>query len=256
MNRLDRKIAGLALLSAVPLAPGAANAADLYRSAPPPPAYSAPAPYFAPNSWAGFYVGINGGYGWNNSNNTIGYNGNLVDSSAHAAPQGGFGGGQIGYNFQSGSFVYGVETDFQGGDISNRIAGMTAGGLDFNSRESVNWFGTARGRVGYSVGNALLYGTGGFAYGGVNQHAFVTDGMNSTSLTSNSVQTGWVAGGGVEYKINPAWSLKGEYQYIDLGSQKLNDPVAGVTTNSLDTNMHTVRLGLNYRFGGGSEPLK
>ena len=75
-------------------------------------------------------------------------------------------------------------------------------------------------------------------------------------LTSSGTQAGWVAGGGVEYKINPAWSLKGEYQYIDLGSAGLSDAANAVTTNSLDTSFQTVRFGLNYRFGGSSEPLK
>ncbi|MGA7323538.1 MAG: outer membrane beta-barrel protein, partial [Rhodomicrobium sp.] len=63
-------------------------------------------------------------------------------------------------------------------------------------------------------------------------------------------------GGGIEYKINPAWSLKGEYQYVDFGTAKLTDAANAVTTNSLDTNFHTVRVGVNYHFGGGYEPLK
>ena len=165
--------------------------------------------------------------------------------SSRAQPQGGFGGGQIGHNFQSGPLVYGLETDFQGGYL-----GATSS--DLSSKESVDWFGTVRGRVGYAFGHALIYGTGGFAYGDVRQHAI----DNGSVLSSNGTQTGWVAGGGIEYKINPAWSLKAEYQYMDLGSATLTDAANTPSTNSLDTSFQTVRLGLNYRFGGSTEPLK
>ena len=227
-----------------------ANAADLYRAPPPPPVSYVP-PVIATNTWTGFYAGINGGYGWGSGGNTISYFDGL-DQSARAQPQGGFGGGQIGYNYQTGSFVFGVETDFQGAGISNSVTGTTANGFDFTSKESIDWFGTARGRLGFAVGNALLYGTGGFAYGNVNQRA-----SNDVNVfASNTTQTGYAAGGGIEYKFNPAWSLKAEYQYIDLGSQKLTDNL-GNTTNPLDTNFQTARIGLNYRFGGGGyEPLK
>lgn len=228
-----------------------AQAADLYRAPPPPPVSYVP-PLIAANTWTGFYAGINGGYAWGGGGNTISYFDGL-DQSARAKPQGGFGGGQIGYNYQTGSFIFGVETDFQGAGISNSVTGMTAQGFDFTNKESVDWFGTARGRLGFAVGNALLYGTGGFAYGNVNQRATYNGG---DVFVSNTTQTGYAAGGGIEYKFNPAWSLKAEYQYIDLGSQKLTDTL-GATTNSLDTNFQTARVGLNYRFGGGGyEPLK
>ena len=133
------------------------------------------------------------------------------------------------------------------------MTGTTAGGYPFTSKESIDWFGTVRGRLGFAVGNALVYGTGGFAYGNVNQHAV----NGGDVFVSNTTQTGYAAGGGVEYKFTPAWSVKAEYQYIDFGSQKLTDSV-GLTTNPIDTNLQTARIGLNYRFGGygGYEPLK
>ena len=227
-----------------------AQAADLYRAPPPPPVSYVP-PVIQVNTWTGFYAGINGGYGWGGGSNTISYF-DGTDQSARAQPQGGFGGGQIGYNYQTGSFVFGVETDFQGAGISDSVTGTTAAGYDFTSKESIDWFGTARGRLGFAVGNALVYGTGGFAYGNVNQHAI----NGGDVFVSNTTQTGYAAGGGIEYKFTPAWSLKAEYQYIDLGSQKLTDSL-GNTTNPLDTNFQTARVGLNYRFGGGGyEPLK
>jgi outer membrane immunogenic protein len=208
-----------------------------------------------PSAWAGFYGGINGGYGWNAGSRTIDYLSGPAagDTTGRAAPEGGFGGAQIGYNVQRGSLVFGLETDFQGAGISNSTSGASTAGSAFTSKEDVDWFGTVRGRAGISAGNVLFYGTGGFAYGDVRERAF-----DNSWAGSNAIQTGWVAGGGIEYKIAPAWSLKGEYQYLDLGNEKLQSgsPAPSAATGSLDTSLHTVRLGLNYRFGGGSEPLK
>lgn len=243
MSKLHRKLTGVSFLGAIALAPFAANAADLYRNPPPSTTYVPPAAYIDQNIWQGFYAGLNGGYGWGDNGSAISYsNGGTSD---RAQPQGGFGGGQIGYNFQTGPVVYGLETDFEGGDLSGHSS-------DLSSKESVDWFGTVRGRVGYAFGHVLVYGTGGLAYGDVHQKALA----GTDVLSNNSTQAGWVAGAGVEYKISPAWSLKGEYQYIDLGSERLADAANAVTTNSLDTSFQTVRFGVNYRFGGSAEPLK
>jgi outer membrane immunogenic protein len=131
------------------------------------------------------------------------------------------------------------------------VGGTTAGGVDFTSQQNIDWFGTVRGRVGVAFDRVLVYGTGGFAYGNVSQHA----NYSGDVFSSNTTQTGYAVGGGVEYKINPAWSLKAEYQYIDLGCDRLTDSL-GNTTNPLDTTFQTVRAGVNYHFGGGYVPLK
>ncbi len=264
MIKLRRGYFGLTFTCALCAGAFGAQAADLYRNPPPQTSYVPPAAYVDNYSWAGFYAGINGGYGWSNSGNAIQYNGGIVDSdsSGRSQPSGGFGGGQIGYNFQAGSFVYGLEADFQGGSIGDRTTGFTAvNGYDYNTHEDVDWFGTVRGRLGYAFGRTLIYGTGGFAYGDVHQRALINDPVsgNSALLRNSDIHTGYSVGGGIEYKLTPAWSLKGEYQYIDLGSEKLSgaDSLANpVATNALDTNFSVVKLGLNYRFGGGAEPLK
>jgi outer membrane immunogenic protein len=242
MPRLNCQFAALAPLCAIALAPLAANAADLYRNSPPAPSYAPPAAYVAGNIWQGFYAGLNGGYGWSNGGDTVAFSDGA--SAPRAQPQGGFGGGQIGYNLQSSGLVFGFETDFQGADLSaaNSVSG---------SKVSADWFGTARGRLGLSFGQALFYGTGGFAYGNVREQ------INSgPALSHNGVETGWVAGGGIEYKFSPAWSVKSEYQHIDLGGATLSNPAASVTANAPDTVFDTVRLGLNYRFGGSAGSLK
>ncbi len=162
MIKLRRGYFGLTFTCALCAGAFGAQAADLYRNPPPQTSYVPPAAYVDNYSWAGFYAGINGGYGWSNSGNAIQYNGGIVDgdSSGRSQPSGGFGGGQIGYNFQAGSFVYGLEADFQGGSIGDRTTGFTAvNGDDYNTHEDVDWFGTVRGRLGYAFGRTLIYGT-------------------------------------------------------------------------------------------------
>jgi outer membrane immunogenic protein len=210
----------------------AANAADIYRAPPPAVSYKdTPPPYVGVN-WSGLYVGINGGGAWNETHSS-----DLVD------PAGGFGGGQIGYNFQRGNIVFGIEADFQGAGISDKDA--------FGDKSNLNWFGTARGRLGYAFGSALLYGTGGFAYGNVKNTVTGPGGFSASET-----QTGWVAGGGLEYKLTPAWSIKSEYQFLSLDASDPNG--AGPLGIGLGdrTEVHTARVGVNYFFGGGYEPLK
>jgi outer membrane immunogenic protein len=202
--------------------------------------------------WNGPYVGINGGYAWGgNSDVTATQNPVTIDPAF--APSGAFGGGQIGYNWQGYShpqLVLGIEADIQGADINGS---GTVSGLPASAQTNLDWFGTVRGRVGYSVGAALLYGTGGFAYGGVKDKLTVS----GTTVQHDATATGYAAGGGLEYAFNPAWSAKAEYQYINLGTDSLTENSGGVTGNAkFDHEYNTVRLGLNYHVLPGYEPLK
>ncbi|MFZ1109096.1 MAG: outer membrane protein [Rhodomicrobium sp.] len=237
--KLRNGILGLTLTSAFALTAFSANAADIYQG----PGGYKDGPVYAPQPvWAGVYAGINGGYGWSNENQ-------LADPFwpfGGVSPSGGFGGGQLGYNWQSGHFVFGFETDLQGSAIGDR-------GVDVNGsvyKSNLDYFGTVRGRLGYAFDNALLYATGGFAYGGLSK--YTNDGGNSFRYSDTA--GGYVVGGGIEYKINPAWSVKAEYQYINLGNNDLIDPFVGsfnsFTGVSKDDDYHTFRVGLNYRFGG------
>ena len=234
----------------------AANAADMYVPGPVPGGYK-DAPYVV--TWSGFYAGVNGGYGWSESSNQLA---NTVVPFGGLAPSGGFAGGQIGYNWQGivhPHLVLGIEADFQG-------AGISASATDVNNNEyksQLDWFGTVRGRLGYALDQTLVYATGGLAYGNVENRAVT----HSGNLFQNTgTETGYVLGAGVEYKLSPAWSVKAEYQYINLGS---NDPVnaAGTTYKAQiasqggvatvnDDAYHTVRLGLNYHIAPAYEPLK
>ncbi len=234
-----------------------ASAADMYVPGPAagPGGYK-DAPYVP--SWAGFYAGVNGGYGWSDHNTQ------LADSDrdfAGLSPEGGFGGGQIGYNWQGmwhPHLVLGVEADIQGSGVEDSQS-ATLGLVTGHYKSDLNWFGTVRGRIGYAFDRALVYGTGGFAFGGIDNEVAYSTGV---TYKSDTTATGYVMGGGVEYKFGPAWSAKAEYQYLNFGK---NDPAtaSGTTYSSFtpvtkvdEDAFHTFRVGLNYHFMPGYEPLK
>jgi outer membrane immunogenic protein len=258
----------LAAAAATLGAVGSAVSADLPTKA---PIYKAPPPPPPVYSWTGWYLGVNGGYGWNRQySNTV----NLTDpdeglefsaSLEQLNLHGGFGGGQLGYNWQSGAMVFGIEADIQGAGIrgdrdTTHFPGP--GPFDFvtvHSHGNLNWFGTVRGRIGYAHDRALFYGTGGFAYGGVKYDLTATDQWgNSVGTSGDQNKTGWVLGAGVEYLIAPHWTLKSEYQYIDFGTTTVSracgdsgfiicDPDDHVSAD-VKRQFHTVRVGLNYKF--------
>ncbi len=215
----------------------AANAADMY--VPGPVGGYKDGPVAGP-LWNGPYVGINGGYAWGgNSSLTV-----IEDPTF--APSGAFGGGQIGYNWQGmwhPHLVLGIEADIDAADIkgSTTVLGNKA-------EVDLNWFGTVRGRVGYAAGEALIYGTGGFAFGDSQ------DKLNGKTVHTGT--SGYAAGGGVEYAFNPAWSGKVEYLYINLDDVNNCYNVCGTATAKFDNTYETVRVGLNYHILPGYEPLK
>ena len=203
---------GIAIAALLGVA-GTASAADMARQMPvKAPAYVAP--YY---NWTGFYAGINGGGGWGSAGN--------LDTS------GGFVGGTLGYNWQSGQAVFGIETDlaWSGIDGSGTL-GTTTGSA------GTDWFGTVRGRIGYAWDRTLLFASGGLAYGNV--HA--TTPFQSIDTTN----AGWALGGGVEFALAGPWTAKVEYLHIDLGSSTILAP----TSTNVDFSADLIRAGLNYRF--------
>ena len=224
-------ILGLTFTSVVALA--SANAADIYRA--PDGGYKDGPVYVAVN-WSGWYAGANAGYAW--SANDIEVNPALGKLS----PSGGFGGGQIGYNWQGilhPHLVLGIEADFEGAGISDS---KSYADLPYSesAKTEIDWFGTVRGRIGYAFDRTLVYGTAGFAYGEVKDSYAVTTVSSSSSASRTQTQTGWVVGGGVEHKLTPAWSVKAEYQYINLGKDDFYYNNAGASS-STDVELHTVR---------------
>jgi outer membrane immunogenic protein len=212
-------------------------AADL----PPIPVKGAPAPYIAPYyNWTGFYVGINGGYGWGTSSHTFPTAGT---TTGNFGVSGLLVGGTLGYNWQFGAFVFGLEGDM---DWSN-IKGSTAcPGAGFTCETRNNWLGTGRGRIGYAFDRWLPYFTAGGAYGDIK--ATVIGPVVTTSESAS--RFGWTIGGGVEAAVFGNWTAKVEYLYVDLGSFDCSaagcQTGGGVDTVTFKTNI--VRAGLNYRF--------
>ncbi len=220
-------------------------------------------------SWAGYYLGVNGGGGWGDSNSLIFTD--TVPGTGDAGTfqrKGGFGGIEIGNNWQGGSalgnsWVLGMEADFQASEINNRFARTESyfGQTFFKAKQGIDYFGTARARIGYALGNALIYGTGGIAYGNVITKIRLNNlsGQGFTnSLRDVETEPGYAVGGGAEYIFAPGWSAKLEYQYIDLGEQNLNNVASdgAVDRTKVDNNFSTLRFGLNYHLPNNEAPLK
>ena len=160
----------------------------------------------------------------------------------------------------SPSLVFGIEADIQGASIGARGIDTVTPVPDYY-KSYLGYFGTVRGRLGYAMDRTLVYFTGGFAYGGLRKSSddWATVGHQSNSGTA----TGYVLGGGLEYRLTPVWSVKAEYQYINFGK---NDLCGGGATLCFsdatqagpqkEDDYHTVRIGVNYHVGGDYAPLK
>lgn len=218
-TRLLASVASVMLLTS-----SALYAADLPRKAPP----ITPAPVVY--NWTGFYVGVNLGGAWTGTSS-----GNFSNNL-----DGVIGGGQLGYNWQTGPILLGIEGDFQGS--SQRGSGSTTiGGVTFNTEGRIPWFATLRGRLGYVSGPWLLYVTGGGAW--TNFEVDVTTAAGSVS--DHTTKSGWTVGGGVEWMFIPNWSAKLEYLYLDTDSTSVT-----LFGNTFDARakQNIVRAGLNYHF--------
>jgi outer membrane immunogenic protein len=253
---------------------GSAIAADL-------PMKAAPAALAEVSSWSGFYVGGNAGYDWGRAatNGVLGAPAPFLPvdlaaistaSSPRLQPNGFTGGGQVGYNWQAGGAVFGVEADIE----SFRLRASTTATLPFPSTlpgglvgpptafftsassVSTDWLFTARDRIGWANDHWLLYATGGLAVTKVNATqtvALIAPFVFNASASDTRV--GWTVGAGFEYMVSRNWSVKGEYLYLDFGTLNgtgvLTPAFAGLTlNNSTRLTANIARAGVNYHFGG------
>jgi outer membrane immunogenic protein len=216
-------------------------------------------------NWTGFYLGVNAGGAWGtadlNTTVTGGFgapNLALVSSldTLRLSPDGFTGGAQLGYNYQSGNLVWGLEADFDYFRLkdSSTVSSTFVGGGPFTVDNAVetDWLFTLRPRVGMTFGRFLPYVTGGLAVTNMKYSSSLTDLVFATSQASSvsDTLTGWTAGGGVEYALTPDCSVKAEYLYTDFGSVSMTS-VGGngaVYDQSASLKADVVRLGVNVRF--------
>jgi outer membrane immunogenic protein len=215
------------LVSAVAFAGVSAEAHATKRLVTKAPAVKAP----SPSAGTGFYIGANAGYSWSR-----GFYSDPTGGVPFDIPTG-MAGLTFGYNAQSNAFVYGVETDFNGAWNKG-----TNGAFPpcLGCQTGLIYFGTLRGRVGYAVGQALPYFTGGLAY------AALRSGLPGLSKDTD-VKAGWTIGGGVEYALGGSWSVKAEYLYFDLARTTCDAGSCGTAT-TVDVHGNLLRGGVNYRF--------
>ncbi len=191
---------------------GPVGAADIAVKAPP--------NMVLPFTWTGAYAGAHGGYGWSTSGG--------LDA------KGGFGGGQIGYNMQTGTLVLGIEGDIAGGDIS-----QTINGIPFTTAFTNDTLASLRGRAGLAYNTWLFYGT----VGGGWAHDKISGNLGGVPFSSEGWLSGWSAGAGVEWAFAPNWSTKFEYLHYGLGA-----PNSFGTVPSGKVDIDTLKIGINYLF--------
>jgi outer membrane immunogenic protein len=229
-------------------------------------------------NWTGFYMGLNTGLAINDSGYTLSPTGAFFTDGFHPLSQitnsgnlsqGAFiFGGQLGYNYQVGNLVYGLEMDFDYNSTNDssyasspsiialgRLGDPPALGIGHYVNQQLDYFGTLRARLGFTPADRfLIYVTGGLAYGDVSSSGNVSlEGANFPGSRSG-FQAGWTVGAGSEYALTNHWSVKLEYLYIDLGSTSytcVGQPPAPPTftyLTTIDTAQHIIRVGLNYKF--------
>ena len=226
-------------------------------------------------TWTSFYLGVHAGYSWGRWDGDLTYDPGtgpvqVFDPSNRAIDATGWlAGGQIGFNYQLGSFVFGPEADVS---WTNTKGGGTFSTIGLNNytwtiSNRLDWFGTVRGRVGIAAERFLIYGTAGVAYGqtkgnevvtGFQGQGFPATGQVTAIASASENHIGWTAGGGVEWLFSRSLSIKVEYLYLDLGSASYRYigtnfttvPFSPHTTDSFPAALtfQVVRAGVNYRF--------
>lgn len=224
-----------------------------------------------PPIWTGFYFGGHVGYGWGDTDALTIIR--ELDGSIPMVPpdftqpgiarnsydvDGWLGGLQLGYNYQSGRLVIGIEGDYSWSDVDGSFVYDRVTGPHKRAGGGIDWLATIRGRAGFTFDNVLVYGTAGVAFtklkGYINNLYDLGEGtFPGDRGTASTTETGWVAGGGVEIAFTQNVTLRGEYLYFDFSdnSGTIKSPNWQHTVDAdTEVKLHTLRLGLNYKFGG------
>jgi outer membrane immunogenic protein len=238
MKKTTFLVALMAAMAATPTL-----AADLRRAPPPHAQAYAPAPVLY---WHGFYVGGQVGYAWgrNRSTEFDTVTGIATGIDPRFDTNGFVGGLHLGYNYQMGGLVLGLEGDFEGSTVDGNV---TVPGPATSTAFDSRWQGSVRGRIGAAFGPALIYATGGVAFADLRHDLSVGGGAPERF---QETKAGWTAGAGIEYALSQNWSTRLEYRYTDLGRVTNVSAVAAPGfTYRHEPEFHTVRLGVSYRFG-------
>lgn len=239
-------VAGVVGLAAVGIS-GVASAADL-----PARTYNAKAPAYvaAVYDWSGFYIGANGGWGGaNNSWSLLAPGGPFPEGTTNA--NGGTVGGQIGYRWQSGPVVFGVEAQGNWANLTGRNTSIAALNAGFDNRSNLDAFGLFTGQIGYAWNNVLLYAKGGAAVTDTRYTDLIT-GTSTVVGSSGDTRWGGAVGAGLEYGFAPNWSAAVEYDHLFMASNSdnLTGPAGLFATDSIHQNVDLVTVRVNYKFGG------
>ena len=208
-------------------------------------------------TWNGFYIGLNAGgaFGdtdWTNVSNTTPGGGAApinftVGQTIGQSPEGVLAGGQIGYNFQMSNWLFGVELTGATLDYDETTLNTNPGDTNEFVSSEINWLATAALRAGWTWNDSLLYLKGGYAMSKVN-----TDHIDpfNTSYSTDEDHNGWLAGAGLEHQIGDNVSVGLDYTYIDLGNQDHSGAATGGGTvvNDIDVTVQTVTARLSYHF--------
>jgi outer membrane immunogenic protein len=235
---MKKTLIGAASLAALTAFAGQALAADMpartYSKA---PAYTAPAVVY---NWTGFYIGghVGGAFAGDNS---------LVSSDARF-----MGGVQAGFDYQfAPNWVLGAEAQYSWLSGGNNNNGVLFPGGTLVTATNADQIGSVTGRLGYTWGPALLYAKGGYAWRDGNNIAATVAGVPQAFTTDGNRKDGYTVGGGLEYMFAPNWSAKAEYQYYNFGNTTFTTGPADIVGVRSRNDEHTVKLGVNYRFGWG-----
>jgi outer membrane immunogenic protein len=224
----------------------------------------APAPVVAVFSWTGFYIGGHVGWGWGDTDSTV------LEATNTFFPQGTvnpssfdglLGGGQIGFNYQTGQFVFGVEAEGTWGSLAGDSVHTAVLLANREARTHIDgqWMVTLAGRFGVAVGTSLFYVKGGAAWadlGATTNSINTLNGAIGQTVSGSETRSGWIIGGGLEHSFGGNWSAKIEYNFLDFGTSTVTRSGTNFLTGlpvsvqrDADTQIQVVKFGINYRFG-------
>ncbi|MEH2476178.1 outer membrane immunogenic protein [Nitrobacteraceae bacterium AZCC 2161] len=198
------------------------------------PAYTAPAVVY---NWTGFYIGGHVGGAFGDNSSIQGDGGRFL------------GGVQGGADYQFASnWVIGIEAQYSWMDSGNSGRVFPLGTSVTGNNDQL---GSVTGRLGYTWGPALLYAKGGYAWKDSNNLSVTNAGLPAAYTVDGNKRDGYTVGAGLEYMFAPNWSAKAEYQYYNFGNTTFTSGPADIVGARFNNDEHTVKAGLNYRFGWG-----